>query len=177
MFGRTETLVVGNGKMWSYQRTPDSKDNWYTPKTITNCLGHFHLDPCTSVDRSFDIADINYEVEHEDGLLKDWPKDYRVFLNPPYGRKTELWLRKMASHRNGIVLIFAKTDTEMFFKYVWGVADAVLFLKGRIRFLDESGKQGRYTSGAPSCLVAYGLENVCSLMKSGIEGKLVILMK
>jgi len=84
-------------------------------------------------------------------------------MNPPYGTATSEWLGRMAEHNNGIALIFARTETEMFFKYVWGRAAALLFLKGRVHFHrrdgaipSSKGKAGSGGPGAPSVLVAYG---------------------
>ena len=32
-------------------------------------------------------------------------------MNPPYGKFTAKWLEKFINHRNGIALVFARTDT------------------------------------------------------------------
>ncbi len=40
-------------------------------------------------------------------------------LNPPYGEQTERWLAKLAKHGNGIALVYARTETKMFFDSVW----------------------------------------------------------
>jgi hypothetical protein len=55
-----------------------------------------------------------------------------------------------------MALIFARTETEMFFEAVWRAASAVLFLKGRLFFCRPDGVPARANAGAPSCLVAYG---------------------
>ena len=77
-------------------------------------------------------------------------------------------------HGNGIALIFARTETKCFFDNVWNSADALLFVKGRIRFYHVSGIQGG-TSGAPSVFIAYGKENALALKNSGIAGHYVEL--
>lgn len=91
-------------------------------------------------------------------------------MNPPYGKNMNLWLEKLKNHGDGIALIFARTETRTFFENVWDSADALLFIKGRIRFYHVSGKQG-VTPGAPSVFVAYGKRNAIALKNSGIEGK------
>jgi hypothetical protein len=80
----------------------------------------------------------------------------------------------MVEHGNGIVLIFARTETKAFFDYVWNQADAILFIKGRLKFHTPEGVTGG-TAGSPSVLIAYGEENVKALENCGIEGKLVYL--
>ena len=75
------------------------------------------------------------------------------WLNPPYGEQTGLWLEKMAAHRDGIGLVFARTETRMFFDFVWPKANAVVFLKGRIAFCSGpdggSGGGGGCPLGSP----------------------------
>ena len=43
-------------------------------------------------------------------------------MNPPYGSETPKWLKKLSEHGNGIALIYARTETRMFFNYVWDKA-------------------------------------------------------
>lgn len=90
----------------------------------------------------------------------------RVWLNPPFGRAAAKWLRKLADHGNGIALIPARTETAMFTESVWQRADAVLFLHGRPHFHRPDGSRAAFNSGAPICLVAYGIANVVALSRS-----------
>ena len=53
-------------------------------------------------------------------------------------------------------------------------ADAVLFVKGRIKFFNLKGEQVG-TPGAPSIFIAYGKENAKALEESNIEGKFIQL--
>lgn len=145
---------------------------WLTPPYILNALGEFDLDPCAPINRPWDMAANHYTIE-EDGLLQPWFG--RVWCNPPYGSEMSAFLEKLSHHEGGgIALIFARTETKAFFNYVWDRADALLFLKGRIRFHRPDGSLGD-NSGAPSVLVAYGKAEVESLRSSGLEGKLVVL--
>jgi hypothetical protein len=73
-----------------------------------------------------------------------------------------------------VVLIFARTETKAFFDYVWDKADAILFLKGRLKFYSIDGKEGG-PAGSPSVLIAYGEAEVETLRNCGLEGKLVVL--
>jgi hypothetical protein len=74
----------------------------------------------------------------------------------------------MAEHGNGIALIPARTETAMFYGSVWGVADAVCFLKGRPHFHYVTGERAAFNSGAPICLVAYGHHNAEALRWAGL---------
>ncbi|KKL56444.1 hypothetical protein LCGC14_2245320, partial [marine sediment metagenome] len=97
-----------------------------------------------------------------------------VWMNPPYGRETGRWLSRLASHGNGIALIFARTDTRMFHSHIWNVADAIFFFKGRLKFYTVEGVESG-TAGAASCLIAYGDYNSTTLKEGDIAGKYVPL--
>lgn len=152
-----------------------TRDEWLTPPEILEALGPFDLDPCSPVDRPWNTAAMHFTIE-DDGLSKVWPKRLRVWCNPPYGREAPYkWLQRMNTHGNGIALIFARTETETFFTWVWDCAHAVLFIKGRLRFYNPDGTRPNGTSGAPSVLIAYGQENARALETCGIEGKFIRL--
>lgn len=156
--------------MGGHQSAAMLKDEWLTPPHILHALGPFDLDPCAPVVRPWEMAATHYTM-HDDGLNRPWHG--RVWCNPPYGRETGAWLARLADHGNGIALIFARTETEMFFENVWRKATAILFLQGRLHFHHVSGERAAANAGAPSCLVAYGDANVRRLANSGIPGRLV----
>lgn len=145
---------------------------WLTPPHIIAALGPFDLDPCAPAVRPWSTAAHHYTRE-DDGLRQRWFG--RVWLNPPYGLEAADWLRCMARHNNGVALIFARTDTAMFFEHVWPVAAGVLFIKGRLHFHRNDGSRYETNCGAPSCLVAYGADNLEALRGSGLAGHLVTL--
>lgn len=154
--------------MGSHQSHKMLKDEWLTPPELIKALGEFDLDPCHPINSPWPIAK-NYYTLLDNGLIQQW--EGRVWLNPPYGKETGTWLNKLAAHEaGGIALIFARTETQMFFDYVWKKATALLFLKGRIFFHHVSGEKAAHNGGAPSVLVAYGKANAEILRNSGIEG-------
>jgi hypothetical protein len=130
------------------------------------------LDPCGAP--GHEIAEYTYLLENGDDGLRD-PWEGRVWLNPPYGREHEDWLRKLADHDQGTALIFARTETRVFFEQVWDRATALLFFYGRIYFLDAQGVPAKANAGAPSVLIAYGREDAKILWDSDIDGKRVAL--
>jgi len=159
--------------MSGHQSPVMGTDEWLTPPDILKSLGSFDLDPCSPINRPWDTAAIHYTVE-DDGLKKDWAG--RVWMNPPLGREAIKWMQRLSDHGNGIALIPARTETVMFFKTVWGAADAVLFIEGRPHFHRVCGTRAPFNSGAPICLVAYGLSNVVALERSGL-GQIVPVIK
>lgn len=145
----------------------NAKDEWLTPPSIIEALGPFDLDPCSPVNRPWPTA-ARHLTWKDNGLLKPW--EGRVWCNPPYGLVISKWLARMAEHRNGIVMIFARTESEYWHKFVWPYGDAYLFLRGRVRFCNVDGAVGANWGPAPSVLVAYGPENVKALESCGLTG-------
>ncbi len=158
--------------MGSHQSHDMGKDEWLTPPEIIRALGTFDLDPCAPLKskRPWDTAISHFTID-DDGLSKKWHG--RVWLNPPYGDQTERWLEKLANHGNGIALIFARTETATWRRQIWGRADAILFIQGRLHFYHASGVKAKHNAGAPSALIAYGCSNVAALERCGITGVLV----
>ena len=138
---------------------------WLTPPEILRALGPFDLDPCAPAVRPWEMAR-DHISPPADGLAAEWWG--RVWLNPPFGTKAAAWLRKMKTHGNGIALIPARTETAMFYESVWRGGDAVCFLKGRPHFYRVDGTRAPFNSGAPICLVAYGLDNVEALERASL---------
>jgi hypothetical protein len=155
----------------SFERSEKTTVEWLTPPDLVRKLGEFDLDPCTPINPPFVHAKTNFTVI-DDGLTKSWFG--RIYMNPPYGRGMETWIEKLKNHGNGIVLIFARTETKCFFNHIWYDADAILFVKGRIKFYNIDGQQ-KGTPGAPSVFIAYGKENAEILKKSGIDGRFIYL--
>jgi len=145
---------------------------WLTPPHIVEALGEFDLDPCGAPGHI--LARRTYLLEVGDDGLRD-PWEGRVWLNPPYGREAEPFLRRLAEHDEGTALVFARTETRVFHELVWEKATAILFLKGRLSFLDASGTVASANAGAPSCLIAYGEDDATALKESGLPGHLVTL--
>lgn len=156
--------------MGSHQSARMKKDEWLTPPWLLHALGPFDLDPCAPVNRPWDTAADHY-THFDDGLIKPWAGF--VWLNPPYGRQTGAWLEKLANHPDGgIALIFARTETDMFWRWCWGEADTMLFLRGRLHFHSVDGYRAPANAGAPSVLVGYGDTAYQRLRDAHFSGKI-----
>lgn len=154
------------------EKSVSNTEVWLTPPHVLEALGEFDLDPCASIDRPWDTAKHHYTIE-DDGLMQPWFG--RVWCNPPYGPKMRSFLLKLANHNEGgIALVFARTETKAFFDAVWDKADAILFLKGRLKFHKPDGSVAG-TAGSPSVLIAYGEKEVKALQNCSLPGKLVLL--
>ena len=145
--------------------------DWLTPPELLAKLGSFDLDPCASQYQPWKTADKQFTIA-DDGLARDWHG--RVWCNPPYGPHAEKFLKRCAEHGNGVLLIFARTETRAFQTHCFPRASGMLFMAGRIKFrLPGGGHAG--PAGAPSVLIAYGTKNAEALRSSGIAGYYVAL--
>lgn len=158
--------------MFDFNTNINNRDEWLTPPWLLDRLGSFDLDPCAPVNRPWNTAARHYTIR-DNGLSRPWHG--RVWLNPPYGKQTFLWLDRLADHREGgMALIFARTETKGFSRSVWHRARYILFLHGRLRFWTVDGIEAD-SANAPSCLVAYRAEERPFLSALHREGKGVLV--
>tara|TARA_Y100001970_G_scaffold73062_1_gene92649 strand:- start:4685 stop:5239 length:555 start_codon:yes stop_codon:yes gene_type:complete len=107
-------------------------DNWQTPKWLYDKLNkefNFDFDPCP-LNSTFN------------GLEVKWGK--RNFINPPYSNVKGFLQMAHKELENGnaeicVFLTFANTDTKWFHDYCYNKAE-IRFIKGRLKFLDHTGK-------------------------------------
>ena len=116
--------------------------NWATPQDFYDRLsyqfGGFTLDPCA------DAANAKCEkffTLEDDGLEQDW-SGHSVFVNPPYGRGIDKWIRKaheesQKKNTKVVMLIPARTDTKYWHDYVMK-AKEIYLVKGRLKFGDAA---------------------------------------
>jgi hypothetical protein len=194
MFDEPE-VREGRKGMGSHQSARMLKDEWLTPPEIIEALGgadSFDLDPCAPIERKWPMARRHYTIV-DNGLIKPWHG--RVWLNPPYGGPEIVgpWMQRMVEHGTGTALIFARTETELFFSCVWRAATAVFFFEGRLFFYvscdtefkrkdkpsiwAKAFERAPANGGAPSCLVAYGERDAEILRNCGLAGQYVDLRK
>lgn len=148
----------------------DRQVRWLTPRSLVEPLGEFDLDPCGAP--GYELAAETYLLERgQDGLVDPWHG--RIWLNPPYGRMAEPFLRRLADHGRGTALIFARTETRLWHQVIWPNASGFLFLAGRVTFLDPDGVAAAANAGAPPVLVAFGEADAAALASSGIAGHFV----
>ena len=115
-----------------------SKTNeWSTPQDFFNELDkefNFTLDPCSTRENA---KCTKYFTVEDDGLKQDWSNDV-VFMNPPYGREIKYWVQKAYEESlkgaTVVCLIPSRTDTKYWHDYIFGKADDIRFIKGRLKF-------------------------------------------
>lgn len=146
------------------------ENEWYTPpdyiEAARRVMGDIDLDPASS-----DIANVivkahQHYTKENDGLSKEWHG--RIWMNPPYAPELiKLFVSKYyksiedGTVTEGIVLVNNATETQWFYQLV-ECSSAVVFTKGRVRFLDPEGNP----RGAPlqgQAILYYG-ENMTKFL-------------
>lgn len=170
-----EIGIAVRRSMGSHQSANAGTHTWLTPPGIIAALGPFDLDPCACPEPEPWVTASEHWTRKDAPLTRLWHG--RIWCNPPFGPKPLVmaFMRRMADHNHGTALLFARTETELFFETVWGRATSVLFLKGRPHFHHQDGRRAKANSGAPVCLIAYGPADADRLASSGIAGRLVSL--
>lgn len=79
---------------------------------------------------------------------------------------------KMCAKCEWLSLMGDWCDNGLWQKVIFPHADGVFFMKGRLKFLGEDGKE-RQGAGCGSVLVAFGQDNVDGIINSCIEGTML----
>ena len=126
-------------------------DVWATPRELFRLLDdefHFTLDVCALPENA---TCARYFTPDDDGLRQEW--EGVIWMNPPYGRGIDRWLKKAwdaATHGATVVaLLPARTDTRWWHQYVMQASE-VRFLKGRLRF-----GNAQHCAPFPSCIAIF----------------------
>ena len=150
-----DTRYIGNKTSIKYGGINHKlvKNDWRTPPKLLKEIyktWDINFDPCP-----FPKPDWN-------GLEIAWgtkEKPSNAFVNPPYGKETSKWIEKaiyeigQKNVKTVVFLIHARTDTKWFHEFVLGAAQELLFIKGRVDFINPNGET--HHSPFPSLLAVY----------------------
>ena len=115
----------------------NKKDDWETPQWLFNELNREFSFDLDSASNHNNAKCSRYFTEEENGLLQEWNAN-AVFVNPPYSEVSQ-WVEKAyyewktGNAKTIVMLIFAKTETKWFHKYILPHAE-IRFIKGRLKF-------------------------------------------
>jgi len=135
--------------------TSSDRHNWRTPITLFEKIHshmNFELDPCAETDN----LGLPYFDKETDGLKMPWG-DKNVFVNPPYGAEQKKWIEKAIGEKKAlsVFLIPARVDTKLWQDVIFKHADAICFLKGRVRFVHPETGKASNPSVFPSALILF----------------------
>lgn len=139
-----EELIKGPMAPLLQSAATGGKDNWGTPPELVEWVAKtlevtFDLDPFAEQGNAkaplfFDLGIDGYSV--------DWFG--HVFLNPPYSQVAKALVKAAYEFKAGhcetiVALVAARPDTQWWWDAVQ-TCNQILFLKGRVKFLDPDGK-------------------------------------
>lgn len=156
--------------MTAHVKHNSGNNEWYTPPRIIEAVrevfyGGIDLDPasCPVANRTVGATTFFTLDGEEDALTTAWEPYGRIFVNPPYGRGlfskfVQKILAEAAKGAQMIVLVNNGTETRDG-QALLRIADAVCFLAGRVRFLDETGTP-KYTPLQGQMMLAINVDPV-----------------
>lgn len=114
--------------------------DWATPHELYGILNdefHFTLDACAS---DWNTKHKNYFSEKDNALEKDWGNNI-VFMNPPYGKVLNDWMRKAfeSATKGATVVCLVPASTDLAWWHDYAMKGEIRYLRGKPRFLTEEG--------------------------------------
>jgi phage N-6-adenine-methyltransferase len=155
-----------------YGDAAEARNTQFTPEyvlaPVTVDLNDIGLDPCTTADNPT-RAEAFYTAA-DDGLKQSWSGpgwSPSVFVNPPYAKAREPWVEKCIYHgeqQRVVLLIPAATDTRVFQRAAVS-ADAVVFIRGRVKFGVLRPNRRQVAASHPSALLGWNTDlAACSVL-------------
>lgn len=134
----------------------NSGDNeWYTPPEILRAadevMGGIDLDPASSTTANKAVNAKRFYSQEDDGLKQAW--NGNVWMNPPYAQPLckHFCVKLSNEYKAGnisqaCVLVNNATETEWFSELA-SIATAIVFPRGRIKFVKPEGNPGAPLQG------------------------------
>lgn len=138
----------------------NDKERWCTPPEIFDPLmAEFNFDLDAAADWGTAKLDKILSPRADALNPREWPGEM-IWLNPPYGRKLESFIRRASfeAHERGKTiagLIPFRCRAAWWHECVIGAAPEVRCYRKRIKFLRPDGSRGKFTMSCDSCLVVW----------------------
>ena len=130
---------------------PSQSDEWRTPPDLFERLNRTHrFDVDAAASRENALLP-RYWDRDADALMQDWT-GLRIYCNPPYTAAVQDQFVRKAAERLAevaVLLLPARTDTRRWHDWIFGVADDIEFLRGRLSF------SGAGAATFPSAIVTW----------------------
>lgn len=147
------------------QLLTSDREDWCTPDHIIDrvrLVDTIGLDPCSNPSSLVGATTELSLSKGDDGLVVPWGGQGLVYVNPPYGRKVSKWVQKIsfeAQSTDIIALLAARTDTKWFHELILPYASSIVFVKGRIKFIDGVTGMVGHPAPFPSMIVHYSVDS------------------
>lgn len=153
---RTGCLFGSAYAMTATSVEENASERWQTPPEVWNPLNReFRFD----LDAAADEQTYRLKPYLTDALSpKEWPGT-RIWLNPPYGRMLEPFVRRAADEaflgKLVVALIPFRCRASWWHEAVIGRASEVRCIRKRVRFVRLDGSRGDFTASCDSCVVVW----------------------
>jgi hypothetical protein len=158
-----------------HEQCVGATDEWYTPAYVFEAMGcQFDLDVASPFER-LHVPTRCWLTINDDGL-KYAPFWFGlIWMNAPFGGRNGLvpWLAAFFKHGNGIALVPDRTSAPWWQIYA-AMADAVLFVSPKIKFIGEDGLPGK-SPAQGTALFAIGALAVEALRRAAANGLGVLM--
>jgi ParB family chromosome partitioning protein len=132
------------------------ENEWYTPAEYIEIVraalgGKIDVDPASSDVAQTTVAAAVYYTTENDGLKQEWSGT--VYLNPPYAQPimsefvSKLIIEIGAKRTKAAILLTHNYTDTAWFQEAAGIADAICFTRGRVKFVDPNGNVAAPTQG------------------------------
>ena len=157
-----EVIEMAEGKNVHVSNNSGNNE-WYTPtkyiEIARDVMNGIDVDPATSKIANRNVKAKTIYTIDDDGLIKEWIGN--VWLNPPYAQPLiQQFADKLIEEidngnvKQAMVLVNNATETK-WFNTLSKKAEAIWFMRGRVKFIDGEGK----STGAPlqgQCILYFG---------------------
>lgn len=149
--------------MGLHEQCLGATDEWYTPPYVFEALGCRFDTDVASPGRDITpwIPTKHFITKTDDPIWCGF-----IWMNPPFGGRNSLvpWLKAFFQHGNGIALVPDRTSAPWWQVYA-AMADAVLFVSPKIKFIGEDGQPGK-SPAQGTTLLASGEKAVEALTRA-----------
>ncbi len=139
-----------------HEQASGKTDEWYTPPHVFKAMAmQFDMDPSHP---GLDV--VNWipanDVLSSRGLEMPWSG--LVWMNPPFGGRNAIapWLERFFAHGCGVALTPDRTSAP-WWQDAARQADAILFVRSKIRFIGQDGKPGKSPAQGTTLMAKGGL--------------------
>lgn len=141
-----EVVAKATGK--PHVTNNSGENEWYTPPHVLDVarrvLGDIALDPASCEVAQQNVQAHRFYSVKENGLEQEWYAD-SVWMNPPYGQPlikefVEKFVHEYHEGHFNKACVLVNNGTEtVWFQNLASQADAICFIRGRLKFLDSTG--------------------------------------
>ena len=149
-----------------------ASDEWRTPDSLYNYLDNIYDFTLDAAATAANAKTPVFFTAADSALTNTWRG--RVWCNPPYSRgnctefvtKAYTEVCKKRNAEMAMLLLPARTDTIMWHSLIFPLATEIIFLKGRLKFMDAAGLTAN-SAPFPSALVKFDSADMLARTRLG----------